>query len=181
MTTPTHAVNGVDFGVIKDMLTPLANQAARDVYLAVRAFGLQAGQWGYTELAPGTCLPNLVTLKHAIENHFGGESWEGPQLLIRWPDCDDQWSAVQYEPHADRDSDGKLYDLIVGVALAPSCSPAPQAVIHNVKRPDLDVLRTQTLWTKAGDLTWWRGYVEHAGHQNWGHQPRITVYHRRLR
>lgn len=143
-----------------------AHAALRDVWLAVRRSGLAAGRWGYTEGAEDlTVLPAVLDLGRYVQGRFGAGDWTEAQVLLRFPDPEDRWHAVQHEEHVDRTPAGGLYERVVGVAL----TDAPEAV----------VVDGTPVGVQAGDAVTWLGDVPHHGVLNRGSSPRVVIYWRK--
>jgi len=155
----------------------LAGAAAREVWRHVRREGLARDGWGHSVIpaplsdraASALGVVRDAALR-ALPSGLEGPEPEEPQVLLRLPDLDEPWSAVQYQPHVDRTPGGDVYRLVIGVCLS-------EAVGGTVR------LRDDGGWSEAvasapGDVVWWRGGLEHQGRSNCSSTPRMTVYWR---
>jgi hypothetical protein len=151
-------------------MAEVAADAAREIWLRVRAEGLGKGPWGYTQLPAGCeSLPAVQRLTRRVCHVFGRPAGtaEPVQLLLRLPDEDTDWAAVQYEPHVDRTPEGGLYERVVGCCLTDA--PGGTAVLPG---------RAGTVGFHAGEVFTWAGDVLHHGLLNRGRALRLTAYWR---
>lgn len=149
-------------------LSAYARDAARAIWLVVRAEGLTSGHWGYDQL-PAACanLPQVEALTVIVSAIVGEDPAEAEpvQLLLRLPDPQTDHARIQYEPHIDRTPSGDLYRRVMGCCL----SDAPGGTVD---------VRGETIGYRQGEVFGWAGEVTHCGRLNVTDTPRLTAYWR---
>jgi hypothetical protein len=108
-----------------------------------------------------------------------GDDWATPQLLLRFPDRDEEWPL---EPHVDEPPDGDWvgYRGIVGVAVtAANAEDGAARVWRGSHRGPVDV-EPEPVPLAAGDALVMHPRLAHAGALNHGPNVRVAVYFRLL-
>jgi ectoine hydroxylase-related dioxygenase (phytanoyl-CoA dioxygenase family) len=177
------------FVVLRQAVPPDAVRAAlRMLNLAIRRHGLTADEIAQWQAA--TFFPHLrwepevwaVLPPAAVDvlRFAEGDEWAEPQLLIRFPDEDQDWPLASHVDEAPPWAQGRRYKGIVGVALTcagpadgtpyvwPGSHRGPAAT-HPIAVP-----------LAAGDAIVMHPALEHSGSHNRGAATRFAIYFRLL-
>jgi hypothetical protein len=162
--------------------------AMRRLLMELRWHGLtpqQAEEW-----SDGTFFPHLrwepeiwATLPDVAAELFGwreGDDWAEPQLVMRFPDAEQQW---RMQPHVDRLPEwatGRTYRGITGVALtaATARDGAPYVWPGSHRGADSEPM---PLTLSPGDALFMHPQLRHSGGLNLGATIRTAIYFRLLK
>lgn len=177
------------FVVLRKAVSPEAVRAAlRMLNLAIRRHGLSAEEIAQCQSA--TFFPQLrwepqvwgVLPEGAGEvlGYADGDDWAEPQLLLRFPDEDQDWPLKSHVDVAPPWAQGRRYKGIVGVALTPA-GPADGTPYVWVGSHRGSVSTDPVPVTlDAGDALVMHPSLKHSGSLNRGAQTRFAIYFRLL-
>jgi hypothetical protein len=177
------------FLLLPGAVAPDAVRAAlRMLNLAIRRHGLSAEEIATCQSA--TFFPHLrwesevwgVLPPQAAEvlDFAEGDEWAEPQLLLRFPDEEQDWPLQSHVDSAPPWATGRRYKGIVGVALT-DVGPAegPAQVWRGSHRGPVEH-GPEPVPMAAGDALFMHPALEHCGSLNLGASTRFAIYFRLL-